>query len=470
MRLFLLLLSLVVVGCIGRKRGLTSISDPVPAFGDQRLLVITVQYPHLEGSYTGRQWNKNLFEEWVQFFKAQSYKKLRYTVDVITTNQDRPVVNDRFSTQYITLPHTINVYANGEHGWNFDSPYSLHTIVRDACEYLDARHFDWSPYVQNGTVQNVVIMSAGYDYRYAEKDKPNPKENYLLSTSFSGASYRTRNGFMLDSYTFCSEHTQGFKQRPPVMASLGQCAHEFGHALGIPDLYDLSDQTSGVGYFDMLGYGPYANDELDGSHPVGFGAWPKTTLGWAEPIVIRNQTIEVKLGPVSKSPKNLLKVYPSSSNDTYFLIENRQPLDEWDKNFANQYTNGIVIWAINESDCKQFTPYNSVNTHETDIYPFVPPQPAVVIMEADNIQDMSTISDSKKFGDADDVWQVGDQYILSDKFSIAIMSFSDQVYTIRISYNGSVPVDQMGVSSSLVVSSYFIFFFALASLLCNFLM
>lgn len=49
MRVLLLLLSLVVgsSGYNGLKRGLTSITDPVPATGDQRLLVLTVQYPSL---------------------------------------------------------------------------------------------------------------------------------------------------------------------------------------------------------------------------------------------------------------------------------------------------------------------------------------------------------------------------------------------------------------------------------------
>lgn len=56
--------------------------------------------------------------------------------------------------------------------------------------------------------------------------------------------------------------------------------------------------------------------------------------------------------------------------------------------------------------CREFTPFNSVNTYPTDFYVYVPDEPAVVVMEADDKQDMSTISHEKKYGTSADVWQV----------------------------------------------------------------
>jgi enediyne biosynthesis protein E4 len=65
--------------------------------------------------------------------------------------------------------------------------------------------------------------------------------------------------------------------------TVGAMAHEFGHALGLPDLYDLryegpEDDSAGIGRWGLMGLGAHGWTGVDG--PVGFCAWSLEQLGW----------------------------------------------------------------------------------------------------------------------------------------------------------------------------------------------
>ncbi|MEW6754738.1 MAG: immune inhibitor A domain-containing protein, partial [Candidatus Latescibacterota bacterium] len=65
--------------------------------------------------------------------------------------------------------------------------------------------------------------------------------------------------------------------------TVGAMAHEFGHALGLPDLYDLSysgpqDDSAGIGRWGLMGWGANGWDGRGG--PVAFCAYSLEQLGW----------------------------------------------------------------------------------------------------------------------------------------------------------------------------------------------
>ena len=60
-------------------------------------------------------------------------------------------------------------------------------------------------------------------------------------------------------------------------------AHEFGHALGLPDLYDLKytgpeDDSAGIGKWGLMGWGAHGWEGDDGPNPLI--AWSLKKLGW----------------------------------------------------------------------------------------------------------------------------------------------------------------------------------------------
>jgi M6 family metalloprotease-like protein len=98
---------------------------------------------------------------------------------------------------------------------------------------------------------------------------------------------------------------------------IGTIAHETGHAFGLPDLYDTSGQTQGIGGWGLMGSGNYARPYS----PSSYDAWSLNALGWV--------TIDT-LGTsrtVNTGPRLLTDTvfYARTGNpDEYLLLENRQ--------------------------------------------------------------------------------------------------------------------------------------------------
>ena len=72
----------------------------------------------------------------------------------------------------------------------------------------------------------------------------------------------------------------------PENGGLGVFAHEFGHDLGLPDLYDTSGNTGGAenstGFWTLMSSGANIGDggETIGDHPTDMGVWELFQLGW----------------------------------------------------------------------------------------------------------------------------------------------------------------------------------------------
>jgi M6 family metalloprotease-like protein len=60
---------------------------------------------------------------------------------------------------------------------------------------------------------------------------------------------------------------------------IGVFCHEFGHALGLPDLYDTSGGSYGIGHWGIMGSGNW-NTPSSPAHPC---AWTRMEMGWVTP-------------------------------------------------------------------------------------------------------------------------------------------------------------------------------------------
>jgi M6 family metalloprotease-like protein len=101
---------------------------------------------------------------------------------------------------------------------------------------------------------------------------------------------------------------------------IGTASHEFGHALGLPDLYDTRGPTEGIGQWGLMGSGnftaPYS--------PSRYDAWSLNEMGWTSVTQLTSSgTYKLRAEPISDS---IYVVYPTVSNprNESFLIENRQ--------------------------------------------------------------------------------------------------------------------------------------------------
>ncbi|MFD0309081.1 immune inhibitor A domain-containing protein [Streptomyces sp. NPDC127119] len=133
-------------------------------------------------------------------------------------------------------------------------------------------------------------------------------------------------GIWVDDYTMTNENR-----------GLGTLAHEYGHDLGLPDLYDTSGAENSTGFWSVMGQGSLlsGDDEL-AAHPGDLGAWARLRLGWLDYVTVKaGASSTVTLNPLSvpsatAGPEALLVNLPADAdgNARYYVVENRQYVGE----------------------------------------------------------------------------------------------------------------------------------------------
>lgn len=124
------------------------------------------------------------------------------------------------------------------------------------------------------------------------------------------------------------------------MFSISVIAHEFGHMLGLPDLYARPEVP------DMEGLGRWCSmsngEGLDG-RPVHFSAWCKEQMGWTEPLVIDPRVRQkLILSPIEGKNSECIKIPLRPDGTEYFLLENRVRKG-FDQNLPGE---GMLIWRV----------------------------------------------------------------------------------------------------------------------------
>jgi len=92
----------------------------------------------------------------------------------------------------------------------------------------------------------------------------------------------------------------------PENGGVGVFCHEYGHDLGLPDLYDTSGGENGTGFWTLMSSGSWVDTGQDtiGNAPSHMGAWEKFQLGWLNYEVARaGIKSEHKLGPMETNTK-----------------------------------------------------------------------------------------------------------------------------------------------------------------------
>ncbi|GAA2038378.1 immune inhibitor A [Terrabacter terrae] len=74
----------------------------------------------------------------------------------------------------------------------------------------------------------------------------------------------------------------------PENGGLGVFAHEFGHDLGLPDLYDTQGGDNSTAFWTLMSGGSWLNHGTDsiGTTPGYMGPWEKLQLGWLDHTVV----------------------------------------------------------------------------------------------------------------------------------------------------------------------------------------
>jgi immune inhibitor A len=114
----------------------------------------------------------------------------------------------------------------------------------------------------------------------------------------------------------------------PEDGTIGVFTHEFGHDLGLPDLYDTSGNTGGAmnstGFWTLMSFGSFNSNGITsgglGTRPAHMSAYEKIFLGWSNLQVVNyGQGASLKLGPAeynTKQAQQLLVLLPDKNVET----------------------------------------------------------------------------------------------------------------------------------------------------------
>jgi len=134
----------------------------------------------------------------------------------------------------------------------------------------------------------------------------------------------------------------------PGMTTIGVFAHEYGHVLGLIDLYDTDRpaNSEGVGNWSLMASGSWGKVERLGDRPSHLDPWSKRALGWLEPNRIQSgQTGKTIPAVEGNSQVWQFREGSPAAGGEYFLLENRQRTG-FDAALPGS---GMLLWHIDES-------------------------------------------------------------------------------------------------------------------------
>ncbi len=203
------------------------------------------------------------------------------------------------------MPETYAYYTACNHGFG-SYPMNAQRLAEDAVAAADG-DVDYRTYDNNGDgrVDALAIAHAGPGF----EDTGDACRIWSHAWGFAA---QTRDGVVLSGYSMEPEESGG-----GGIVHIGVFCHEFGHTLGIPDLYPCYN----LGSFSVMAGGTWANG---GVTPVHFDAWSKIRLGWVVPTNVTAPLSGASIPRVEDSPTVYRLWTRGAGGPEYFLIENRQ--------------------------------------------------------------------------------------------------------------------------------------------------
>ena len=170
---------------------------------------------------------------------------------------------------------------------------------------------------------------------------------------------------IVSTYMVCPELPGSGDCITSNICPMGVYAHEFGHVLGLPDLYDRdpSDGDSeGLGEWCLMASGSWLG--WYGDTPSHMSSWCKIEMGWMQATSLTSSQNDIGIPQIETTPF-AVKVYEDDYHwSRYFLIENRQQLG-FDSEIHGP---GLLVYHIDENRGwgRNGWSFGSVNDNEQD--------------------------------------------------------------------------------------------------------
>ncbi len=242
----------------------------------------------------------------------------------------------------------------------YDGNYMLSTGAQLAREnlqqvdpYVDFRQFDLDG--------NNRIDGGAFMVHAGPGGEDNGNVNCCWSHAIPSFTYTTNDGVTIYGVTNVPEVNLVTPALETTLCGIAVMCHELGHLVGLPDLYDQTRRSWGIGYWGLMGYGAWGAGGNTPWSPSHMEAWSKIRAGFINPVLITRDTFNLKILDVETNPI-VYKVWRAGlSTETCFLLENRQK-----KGFDRPLPGpGLLIWHI---DPAQGSYHNVVDLEEDSTF------------------------------------------------------------------------------------------------------
>lgn len=363
--------------------------------GIVKVLVVLIEFQdirhdpvHGRGYFYDLLFSPNNPRSLYNYFYEASYGQLVLTGEII---------------EWVLSKKSMSYYGKDK-GKNIDSANCKRfELVREALSLIKRSGIDFPVYDQNcdGYLDHLIVIHSGV----GQESKLSKSTDAIWSHHGRIIPPDVLGSIRVSHYCLLSE-----------CSPLGVIAHEFGHDLGLPDLYDSSLKSNGVGIWDVMGYGAWL---MGGHYPSLPSAWSKMQLGWLKPRLVEQDHLDLSIMDSFNNlePGDVIMV-PINSNE-YFLIENRQRIG-FDMYLPGE---GILVWHIDESVGNIIN--NNINAD--------PKHRRVDLEEADGRDDLDR---KLNYGDSTDAFYAGNSSM-----------FTRFTYPSSLSYNGQRSISVTNISS-----------------------
>lgn len=281
----------------------TPAAHAVPTRGDLPVLVVLAGFPDRPLAHD-RAYFAGLIERLVGYYTEVSAGRLR-----IVPHIGMPVV---------TLPELRARYV-----------HQPAVLARDAALAFIAAATDPADVRAVHEAQELIVFFAGPGREsHVEGGDPNdPWSNY---TGLAPAIGRMRDACVIA------------EEEVPPFSSFGVLCHEFGHLLGLPELYAPGSAAhEGIGVWGLMGQGTWLGRGDRPPHPE---AWSKAKLGWLDVETVDRTTPHVTLPAVTRAPRAIRIPVTPGNQQEYYLLENRLR-EGADAKLPGE---GLLVWHVDE--------------------------------------------------------------------------------------------------------------------------
>lgn len=290
----------------GGGMGMKSWSKPV-----YRLAVVLIDYPDSKNNpaITPKHWEDSLFSKGTYLTKNATGQKVHGSMNDHFLEQSYGT----FRIEGKAFPHVQVSKNRAEYGKQGASRQALLTealdllLARDGKDALDG--YDGLFFMYSGGRMRVARGSLYWPHR--------------SSVRHQGKSW---------PYFICPEGGD-------TMYNISVLSHEFGHMIGLPDLYARPENPGSEGLAQWC----LMSNQTPNGRPQHMSAWCKERLGWITPTVIDPAVPQkLVLSPIYKSPRECYKVLAKPDGSEYFLLENRGGVG-FDASLPGS---GLLIWRV----------------------------------------------------------------------------------------------------------------------------